>query len=79
MDQASNPGGEKTPGVEHRRDVGRNAASVPMMIRTRHIRGGTQPWGMLKIFQLDQGCRAVAEGMGVREFRWGDLVEGYNL
>lgn len=49
-----------------------------MMLRTRHIRENTQDWGLLKVFQLDEGCRAVARGMGVREFSWGAKLEGYD-
>lgn len=51
---------------------------MPMMVRTRHIRLITGWWLQLKIQQLDQGCRAVARGLGVREFTWGDKLEGYN-
>jgi hypothetical protein len=51
---------------------------TPMMFRTRHIRARSDQWAMLVIEQLDQGMRAVGAEMGVREFRWGDLMIGYS-
>ncbi|WRT70498.1 uncharacterized protein IL334_007496 [Kwoniella shivajii] len=50
--------------------------NLPMMSRTRHIRSNMQWGGGLKIAQLDNGIREISERMGVREFRWGDLLEG---
>ncbi|WWC72341.1 uncharacterized protein I206_106303 [Kwoniella pini CBS 10737] len=49
---------------------------LPLMFRTRHIRSNMKYGGGLKIVQLDQGAREVCEKMNVREFRWGDLLEG---
>lgn len=49
-----------------------------MMFRTRHIRARSDQWAMLVIEQLDQGMRAVGAEMGLREFRWGDLMIGYS-
>nr|XP_018260023.1 uncharacterized protein I303_08095 [Kwoniella dejecticola CBS 10117]OBR82181.1 hypothetical protein I303_08095 [Kwoniella dejecticola CBS 10117] len=49
---------------------------LPLMFRTRHIRSNMQYGGGLKIAQIDQGAREVCEQMGVRQFRWGDLLEG---
>ncbi|KAI9632418.1 uncharacterized protein MKK02DRAFT_40720 [Dioszegia hungarica] len=62
--------------ITHLREM--YSPSMPMMVRTRHIRLITGWWLQLKIQQLDQGCRAVARGLGVREFTWGDKLEGYN-
>ncbi|KZO90796.1 hypothetical protein CALVIDRAFT_375087 [Calocera viscosa TUFC12733] len=51
--------------------------SVPMMYRSRHLRATNTRGTMLRIFQLDQGWRAVCEAMGVRVFDWGGKLEGY--
>jgi hypothetical protein len=40
--------------------------ALPMMFRTRQIRKQAKWGGMLKIFQLDQSCRAIAKKMGLR-------------
>jgi hypothetical protein len=40
--------------------------TLPMMFRTRQIRKQANYDGMLKIFQLDQSCRAIARAMGLR-------------
>lgn len=40
--------------------------ALPMMFRTRQIRKQAKWAGMLKIFQLDQSCRAIAKKMGLR-------------
>ncbi|WVQ63060.1 uncharacterized protein L199_001211 [Kwoniella botswanensis] len=49
---------------------------LPLMFRTRHIRSNMNYGGGLKIIQIDQGARDVCEAMGVKIFRWGDLLEG---
>lgn len=49
-----------------------------MMFRTRHVRGRADQWALLVAEQLDQGTRWVGEEMGVRAFRWGDLMIGYS-
>lgn len=53
--------------------------ALPLMFRTRQIRLETNKFNMLKIFQLDQGCRAVAAEMGVALFTWGGKLEGYSM
>lgn len=40
--------------------------ALPMMFRTRQIRKQAKWAGMLKIFQLDQSCRAIAKKLGLR-------------
>lgn len=40
--------------------------TLPMMYRTRQIRKQAWGGGMLKIFQLDQSCRAIAKKLGLR-------------
>lgn len=52
---------------------------LPLMFRTRQIRSQTKAFNLLKIFQLDQGCRAVAKEMGVKLFTWGGKLEGYSV
>ncbi|KAJ9098113.1 hypothetical protein QFC21_004442 [Naganishia friedmannii] len=54
-----------------------NDQSIPMMFRTRQIRKQAKWGGLLKIFQLDQSCRAVAKEMGLRYFTWGGKLEGF--
>ncbi|KAJ9118872.1 hypothetical protein QFC24_006071 [Naganishia onofrii] len=54
-----------------------NDPSIPMMFRTRQIRKQAKWGGLLKIFQLDQSCRAVAKAMGLRYFTWGGKLEGF--
>ncbi|WVW81133.1 hypothetical protein I302_103124 [Kwoniella bestiolae CBS 10118] len=53
-----------------------NQPDLPLMFRTRHIRANMNYGGGLKIAQIDQGAREVCEAMGVKLFRWGDLLEG---
>ena len=52
---------------------------TPLMFRTRQLRSSASDFNMLKIFQLDQGWRAVAKEMGVKLFTWGGKLEGYNV
>jgi len=54
-------------------------SNTPIMFRTRQIRKDRDDGGVatLRIFQLDQGCRAVAKDMDVRLFTWGGKLEGY--
>ena len=52
-------------------------ADIPLMFRTRQIRKSDYHDGILKIFQIDQSCRAVAKELGVRLFTWGGKMEGY--
>lgn len=54
-----------------------NYGTPPIMYRTRQIRKHTAHDELLRIFQLDESCRAVALEMGVKEFTWGDKLEGY--
>ena len=48
------------------------------MYRTRQIRNKGYNDRLLKIFQLDQTNLAAAKEMGVKEFRWANLLEGHN-
>lgn len=54
-------------------------ADLPLMFRTRQLRLQTKWDSMLKIFQLDQGCRAIAKEMDVKLFTWGGKLEGYSV
>lgn len=47
------------------------------MLRTRQLRKKDDHEGLLKIFQLDQSAKSVAREEGVREFGWGEKLEGY--
>lgn len=47
------------------------------MLRTRQLRKKDDHEGLLKIFQLDQSARSVAREEGVRDFSWGEKLEGY--
>ncbi|WWC92050.1 uncharacterized protein L201_007004 [Kwoniella dendrophila CBS 6074] len=49
---------------------------LPIMFRTRHIRSNMENGGGLKIAQLDQGAREICDYLGIKLFRWGDLLEG---
>ncbi|GHJ86849.1 hypothetical protein NliqN6_3251 [Naganishia liquefaciens] len=51
--------------IHHLRDM-YGDETIPMMYRTRQIRKQAFGGGMLKIFQLDQSCRAVAKNLGLR-------------
>lgn len=61
--------------VHHLRS--RFGADTPLMLRTRQFRKRDKDHGQLKIFQLDQSARSVAREEGVREFGWGEKLEGY--
>jgi len=50
---------------------------VPLMFRTRQHRLYNHDGGVLKIFQFDQSCRALAKEVGVRLFTWGGKMEGW--
>jgi len=50
---------------------------VALMFRTRQFRRNLSHGGGVRVFQLDQGCRAVARDMGVKLFLWGEKMEGY--
>jgi len=39
---------------------------LPLMFRTRQLRKIDSKWSLLKIFQLDQSCRAVAKELDVK-------------
>jgi hypothetical protein len=52
-------------------------SDVPLMFRTRQFRRNVRNGAGIRIFQLDQGCRAVARDMGVKLFTWGEKMEGY--
>lgn len=46
------------------------------MFRTRHFRKDNLWNRVLRIFQLDQSVRAIAEELGVKLFDWGGKLEG---
>lgn len=49
---------------------------VPIMFRTRHLRKNNGWNRVLRIFQLDQSVRAIAEELGIKLFEWGSNLEG---
>ncbi|KAG8884314.1 hypothetical protein FRB97_004578 [Tulasnella sp. 331] len=49
---------------------------VPIMFRTRHLRKDNRWNRVLRIFQLDQSVRAIAEELGIKLFDWGGNLEG---
>ncbi|KZT55629.1 hypothetical protein CALCODRAFT_498385 [Calocera cornea HHB12733] len=51
--------------------------STPTMYRSRHLRASNDRGRIMRVFQLDQGWRAVCEALGVRVFDWGGKLEGY--
>lgn len=53
-------------------------SDLPLMFRTRQLRLQHDHFKVLRIFQLDQGCRAIAKEMAVRLFTWGGKLEGYD-
>lgn len=46
---------------------------------TRQLRKANFHWGALRIFQLDQSCKAAARDLGIHLFQWGSLLEGYQV
>ncbi|KAG9008586.1 hypothetical protein FRB95_001310 [Tulasnella sp. JGI-2019a] len=51
-------------------------SQVPIMFRTRHLRKDNRWNRVLRIFQLDQSVRAIAEELGIKLFDWGGNLEG---
>ncbi|KIY43158.1 hypothetical protein FISHEDRAFT_78811 [Fistulina hepatica ATCC 64428] len=52
---------------------------VPLMFRTRQIRQQTNDFKLLKIFQFDQGLRALAKQLNIGLWTWGGKLEGYTV
>ncbi|KAG9019645.1 hypothetical protein FRB90_011991 [Tulasnella sp. 427] len=50
---------------------------IPIMFRTRHFRHDNRWNHILRLFQLDQSVRAIAEELGIKLFTWGGKLEGH--
>ncbi|KAG8892705.1 hypothetical protein FRC01_013989, partial [Tulasnella sp. 417] len=50
---------------------------IPIMFRTRHFRFDNSWNHILRVFQLDQSVRAIAEELGIKLFTWGGKLEGH--